>query len=122
MIIPPAATWTTHARVRPHGREPRERRVAFKQYREMGTARNLDEFAQPCRKYVALPWVNTIAADSQGNAFYGDISMVPHVTNAQARRVDAADTVVAQALFGSASTRSTARSRSAIRRRRGRAA
>ncbi len=44
---------------------------AFVQYREMGQARSLDEFAATLRRHVGLPWVNTIAADSAGNAFYG---------------------------------------------------
>ena len=56
---------------------------AFGQWREMGTARNLDEFSGVLRKYVGLPWVNTIAADSAGNAFYGDIGAMPNVSNAK---------------------------------------
>ncbi len=30
-------------------------------------------------RYQAIPWVNTIASDSQGNAFYGDIGVIPNV-------------------------------------------
>lgn len=56
---------------------------AFRQYREMGQARNLDEFAATLRRHVGLPWVNTIAADSGGNAFYGDIGAMPNVGNAK---------------------------------------
>jgi len=56
---------------------------AFAQYREMGRARNLGEFTATLRKYVGLPWVNTVAADSEGNAFYGDIGSMPNVSNAQ---------------------------------------
>jgi len=56
---------------------------AFRQYREMGTARNLEEFTAVLRKYVGLPWVNTIAADSAGNAFYGDIGSMPNASNAK---------------------------------------
>ena len=56
---------------------------AFRQYREMGQARNLDEFAATLRRHVGLPWVNTIAADSGGKAFYGDIGAMPNVSNAQ---------------------------------------
>jgi acyl-homoserine-lactone acylase len=56
---------------------------AFRQYREMGTARNLDEFTAVLRKYAGLPWVNTIAADSAGNAFYGDIGSMPNASNAK---------------------------------------
>ena len=56
---------------------------AFRQYREMGTARNLDEFSAVLRRHVALPWVNTIAADSAGNAFYADIGSMPNASNAK---------------------------------------
>jgi len=56
---------------------------AFRQYRDMATARNLDEFSAVLRRDVALPWVNTIAADSAGNAFYGDIGSMPNASNAK---------------------------------------
>ena len=49
----------------------------------MGTARNLDEFTASLRRNVGLPWVNTIAADSAGNAFYGDIGSMPNASNAK---------------------------------------
>ena len=32
-------------------------------------------------KYQGIPWVNTIAADSRGEAYYADIGSIPHVTN-----------------------------------------
>ncbi len=33
------------------------------------------------RRYQGIPWVNTIAADSAGKAYYADIGTVPHVTD-----------------------------------------
>ena len=33
------------------------------------------------RKYLGIPWVNTIAADSTGKAYYADIGAVPNVSN-----------------------------------------
>ena len=33
------------------------------------------------RRYQGIPWVNTIAADSSGSAYYADIGTVPHVTD-----------------------------------------
>jgi acyl-homoserine-lactone acylase len=36
--------------------------------------------------YQAIPWSNTIAADAGGAAYFADASVVPHVTNAEARR------------------------------------
>ncbi|GAU68937.1 acyl-homoserine lactone acylase PvdQ [Streptomyces sp. NBRC 110611] len=32
------------------------------------------------------PWINTMATDRAGNAFYADIQVVPHVTDEQAKR------------------------------------
>ena len=42
------------------------------------------------RKYQGIPWVNTIAADSAGRAYYADIGTVPNVTNAKAQACDTA--------------------------------
>ena len=40
------------------------------------------------RKYEGMPWVDTIAADSQGHALYSDIGNFPNVTDALAQRCD----------------------------------
>jgi acyl-homoserine-lactone acylase len=42
------------------------------------------------RKYEGIPWVNTIAADSQGKAYYADIGAIPNVSNQKAARCDTA--------------------------------
>jgi acyl-homoserine-lactone acylase len=52
------------------------------QWINMGKATNLGEFRNTLRD-LGIPWVNTIAADRYGDAFYGDISVTPHVTSAQ---------------------------------------
>lgn len=52
------------------------------QWVNMGKATNLGEFKNALRD-LGIPWVNTIAADRYGDAFYGDISVTPHVTSAQ---------------------------------------
>ncbi len=49
------------------------------QWVNMGQAANLEEL-QTALRDIGIPWVNTIAADRFGNAFYGDISAAPHVT------------------------------------------
>jgi acyl-homoserine-lactone acylase len=33
------------------------------------------------RRYLGIPWVNTIAADSTGRAYYADIGSIPNVSN-----------------------------------------
>jgi acyl-homoserine-lactone acylase len=39
-------------------------------------------------KYEGIPWVNTIAADSAGKAYYADIGAIPNVTNDKAHQCD----------------------------------
>lgn len=51
----------------------------MEQWVRMGQASDLGEFKEALRP-LGIPWVNTIAADRYGDAFYGDISAVPHVT------------------------------------------
>jgi len=51
----------------------------------MGQAQNMDSFVDALR-LVGTPAFHTLAADREGNAFYGDISAVPHVTQEQLDR------------------------------------
>lgn len=46
---------------------------------KVSQSRNLDEYKEASR-LIGNPWANSIAADRFGNAFYGDITVVPHVT------------------------------------------
>jgi acyl-homoserine-lactone acylase len=83
VLVPtPVAPWTT-TRAYAITDINLENSRAFGQWREMGASRNLDEFSGVLRRRVGLPWVNTIAADSAGNAFYGDIGAIPNVSNAK---------------------------------------
>lgn len=52
------------------------------QWVKMGQAADLSEL-KTALGAIGIPWVNTIAADRDGNAFYGDISAVPNVSVAQ---------------------------------------
>lgn len=52
------------------------------QWYRMGQSADLGEFKENLRT-LGIPWVNTIAADRNGDAFYGDISVNPHVTQVQ---------------------------------------
>ncbi|MFK7978101.1 MAG: penicillin acylase family protein [Halioglobus sp.] len=54
----------------------------LEQWINMGKATNLTEFKAALGD-IGIPWVNTIAADRNGEAFYGDISVVPNVSVAQ---------------------------------------
>src|SRR5262249_40021460 len=48
---------------------------------DINRAHSTAEVKQILQSRVAIPWVNTIAADSAGNALYADISVVPNVPN-----------------------------------------
>jgi acyl-homoserine-lactone acylase len=48
---------------------------------DINRAQSTAEVKQILQNRVAIPWVNTIAADSAGNALYADVSVVPNVPN-----------------------------------------
>ena len=54
---------------------------------ETNRAQSVERLDAIERKYQGIPWVNTIAADSTGKAYYADIGSVPNVSNAQDRRL-----------------------------------
>ncbi|MEV4313772.1 penicillin acylase family protein [Actinocrispum sp. NPDC049592] len=56
------------------------------QWLAIGRARSVGELQAALVRHQGLPWVNTIAADATGTTYYGDIQMVPHVTDAQRAR------------------------------------
>ncbi len=60
----------------------RENLRGLAQWVNMGSAANLGEFKTALAD-IGIPWVNTIAADRFGDAFYGDISVVPNVSATQ---------------------------------------
>jgi acyl-homoserine-lactone acylase len=95
LILPPLAFWTATNAYTLHDVNVGNLR-GLAQYREMGSARSMDEFVQAIETNLGSPWVNTIAADRDGNAFYGDVSTVPHVTDA--KLATCANTFVAQVL------------------------
>jgi acyl-homoserine-lactone acylase len=82
LILPPLAFWTNATAYTLHDINVDNTRF-LEQYREMGEARNIAEFEEAITTHIAATWGNTIAADRKGNAFYGDISTVPHVTDAK---------------------------------------
>lgn len=46
----------------------------------IGRAKNVAEIEQAVSETLGIPWVNTIAADREGNALHADITTVPNVT------------------------------------------
>src|SRR3954452_9040895 len=63
---------------------------------ETDLAQSTREYDAVLRRNQGIPWVNSIAADSAGEAYYADISVVPHVTDEQAQTCD---TALGQATF-----------------------
>jgi len=51
---------------------------------ETNLAQSVQEYREILERNQGIPWVNSIAADSSGDAFYADISVVPHVTDEKA--------------------------------------
>ena len=58
---------------------------ALQTWLDMGRARSVQGVRAAMRN-LGLPWVNTIAADRQGNAMYADVSAVPDVDAAHLAR------------------------------------
>jgi acyl-homoserine-lactone acylase len=50
---------------------------------EVNRAQSVNRLIAILHAYEGIPWVNTIAVDSTGKALYADISVTPHVTDAQ---------------------------------------
>lgn len=52
---------------------------ALPQWLEIGKSQNISELREALT-LLGVPWVNTIAADRAGAAFYADIGAIPHMT------------------------------------------
>ncbi|CAA9532026.1 MAG: peptidase S45, penicillin amidase, partial [uncultured Solirubrobacteraceae bacterium] len=57
---------------------------------ETNMAQDVREYDAVIRRNQGIPWVNSIAADSKGEAYYADISVVPHVTDDKAQTCNTA--------------------------------
>ena len=68
---------------------------AFNHFIEIDRDQTTGQVLQTLKKYEGIPWVNTIAADKQGNALYADIGSIPNVSDNQAR---VCNTALGQAL------------------------
>ncbi len=66
---------------------------------ETNLAQSAREYDAIHRRNQGIPFVNSIAADSAGDAYYADLSVVPHVTNEKANECN---TALGRALFAAA--------------------
>jgi acyl-homoserine-lactone acylase len=55
----------------------------LEQFLRFNRADSVSEIKRALGEVLGLPWVNTIAADRYGNAFYADVSVVPNVSAAK---------------------------------------
>src|SRR6185503_3275647 len=68
---------------------------------DVNSANSVRELDAIERRYQGIPWVNTIAADSTGTAYYADIGAIPNVPDAkQSDCVNGALGVAAKGLIG----------------------
>ncbi|HAV35349.1 MAG TPA: hypothetical protein DCX52_03150 [Massilia sp.] len=80
VIVKPEAgmTWTSSAAYVLADPNRNNTRM-LEQWLGIGTADSVQALKASLDKVVGLPWVNTIAADRNGNALYADASVVPHM-------------------------------------------
>jgi acyl-homoserine-lactone acylase len=67
---------------------------------EVNRAQSVDRLDEIEKTYQGIPWVNTIAADSSGEAYYADIGAIPNVSNAKATTCNSAVGVATYAALG----------------------
>lgn len=70
------------------------------QWLAIDRAHSVGDIQRALSDHLAVPWVNTLAADRAGRALYADISPVPNVSNALV--ASCATSPVAQAVFAAA--------------------
>lgn len=56
-------------------------RRLISQWMAIGQSRNVEEVRSALASILAIPWVNTLAADAEGNALYADYSIKANVTD-----------------------------------------
>lgn len=80
VLVKPDAgiTWSAQA-VHVLGDANRHNTRLVEQWIGLGSAGNVNEIKASLDKIVGLPWVNTMAADRNGNVLYADASVVPKV-------------------------------------------
>ncbi|HEX4871646.1 MAG TPA: penicillin acylase family protein [Nevskiaceae bacterium] len=59
------------------------------QFAAWNQAASLDEFIDLHGSVLGVPWVNTVASGPGGRAYYGDVTVVPHVTDEQVQTCSA---------------------------------
>jgi acyl-homoserine-lactone acylase len=63
----------------------------LQQWLEIGQSRDVGALRHNLERTLALPWMNTIAADRAGRAFYGDLSIAPNLPDRQLQQCTVED-------------------------------
>ncbi|HUQ55802.1 penicillin acylase family protein [Lentzea sp.] len=71
------------------------------QWLAIARARSVPDLHAALVRHQALPWVNTLASDSTGTAYFSDVQVVPHVTDEQRARCGTGPSVGLVILDGS---------------------
>jgi len=71
------------------------------QFAKWNEAKSLDEFKALHKSILGVPWVNTVAAGPGSKVYYGDVTVVPNVSNAKNSACAAVlETVIQQLMPG----------------------
>ena len=74
--------------------------VVLEQFLEMGRSTGIEDLRRTFHRVKGMPWVNTLAADGTGQAWYSDASATPALSDAAQRRfLERLDTDVVAALL-----------------------
>ncbi len=103
--IPGQLDWTTTAAFAFRDANADNDRL-FMQWWDMDKATSMQAFKSSVEGTLGIPWVQTLATDKAGNAYYADVTPVPHVTAAKEAACVAAPfkPLIAQGLYVLAGT------------------
>jgi acyl-homoserine-lactone acylase len=79
LVMPEAGITWTPATVHVLADPNRNNTRLIEQWLGLGSARSVQEMKASLDTIVGLPWINTVAADRDGNTLYADASVVPRV-------------------------------------------
>jgi acyl-homoserine-lactone acylase len=80
MVKPEAGIGWTRAQAFVLADPNRNNTRLLEQWLAIGSSNSVDSLKAALENVVGLPWVNTIAADSEGKTLFADASVVPHLT------------------------------------------
>ncbi|MCP5057374.1 MAG: acylase [bacterium] len=82
IALPPILSWSATTAFAIQDANKNNFRI-INQYLAMNQANGVESLERALEENIGLPWVNTIAVDRHGDAYYADIGAMPHVTDAQ---------------------------------------